>query len=269
MIKKILNWFRFLRYIKRGGVYNVSLQTVSDSELLKDKVCVVTGGSKGLGYAIVKRLLSAGALVVAIGSDEKRLVEAKDRLNSDKFFYYCWDLTDITDIEKRVNDIVSLVGRIDVWINNAGRLVENSSQEEFDLTMSLNVKSLLYVSNEVCEFFKRSKICGKMVNVSSCNSFQGGLSPYFVSKHAVNCITEGLAKKYIDYGIVVNGVAPGYLPSGINYVDMSKNAFYSMNGMKRYVTLEEVAELILFLCSDRNNSIIGQTIICDGGVTLR
>lgn len=269
MIKRILNWFRFLRYIKRGGVYNVSLQTISDSELLKDKVCVVTGGGKGLGYAISSRMLSTGAVVIAVGSNEKRLEEAKSKLNSDKFFYYCWDLSDITDIEKRINDIVSLAGRIDVWINNAARVTMESTPVEFDKTIGLNVKSLLYISDHVACYYKNNKIRGKMVNISSLNSVQGGLSPYYISKHAVNCITEGLAKKYLDYGIIVNGVAPGYLPASINYTDVSDNAFFDMTGSKRYGMLEEIAELVLFLSTNRSNCIVGQTIICDGGITLR
>lgn len=269
MIKKIFNWLRFLRYIKRGGVYYVSLQTVLDSEILMNKVCVVTGGSKGLGLAIARRLLSAGAVVIAIGSDEKRLKEAKSKLNSDKFLCYCWDLTDITTIGKRLNDIISLAGRLDVWINNAGRLTLESSPSEFDETINLNVKSLLYISEYVASYYKNFSIKGKIVNVSSCNSVQGGLSPYYISKHAVNCITEGLAKKYLDYGIIVNGVAPGYLPTSINACDVYENAFFDMTGYKRYTMLEEIAELVLLLSSDRCNCIVGQTIICDGGITLR
>ena len=247
----------------------MSLQTISDSELLKDKVCVVTGGGKGLGYAISSRMLSTGAVVIAIGSNEKRLEEAKSKLNSDKFFYYCWDLSDITDIEKRINDIVSLAGRIDVWINNAARVTMESTPVEFDKTIGLNVKSLLYISDHVACYYKNNKIRGKMVNISSLNSVQGGLSPYYISKHAVNCITEGLAKKYLDFGIIVNGVAPGYLPASINYTDVSDNAFFDMTGSKRYGMLEEIAELVLFLSTNRSNCIVGQTIICDGGITLR
>lgn len=269
LVKRILNFVRFLRYINRGGVYNVTLQSVNDCDLLKDKVCVVTGGSKGLGFAIAQRLLSAGAVVVAIGSDESRLAEAKNKLKSEKFFHYCWDLTDIADIDKRIADIVSLVGKIDVWVNNAARVTTETAMDEFDKTIGLNVKSLLYISEHIADFYKNHEIRGKIINISSLNSVQGGISPYYISKHAVNCITEGLAKKYLDYGIVVNGIAPGYLPASINYADVSTNAFFDMTGNKRYEMLEEVAELVLFLSTNRNNCIVGQTIICDGGITLR
>ncbi len=139
----------------------------------------------------------------------------------------------------------------------------------YDKTFDLNVNSLLFVGEAVCKYFKDNRINGKMINISSLSSIQADTHPYFISKRAVNAITEGLAKKYIPYAINVNGIAPGYLPSGINFTNVEKNSFREDSLAKRYVRLEEIAELVLFMVSGRGNSIVGQTIFCDGGDTLR
>lgn len=101
------------------------------------------------------------------------------------------------------------------------------------------------------------------------NGKQTLLDAYYLSKATVDKITEALASKYLKYGIIVNGIAPGFLPSGINSTDVYSNAFNDKMYSRRFVLLEEVSELVLFLASGRANSIVGQTISVDGGTTLR
>jgi NAD(P)-dependent dehydrogenase (short-subunit alcohol dehydrogenase family) len=189
---------------------------------------------------------------------------------------YQWDLTDLTNIEQQLAHIADLSKSkiFQIWINNAAYVTGNGEMNAnpmstYDKTFDLNVKSLLFVGEAVCKYFKDNRINGKMINISSLSSIQADTHPYFISKRAVNAITEGLAKKYIPYAINVNGIAPGYLPSGINFTNVEKNSFREDSLAKRYVRLEEIAELVLFMVSGRGNSIVGQTIFCDGGDTLR
>lgn len=272
ILRKIRSAIRCIRYYNKGGVLNVNINVSPENELLKNKVCVVTGGAKGLGAMITKRFLSAGAEVIAIGSNQVHLDDFAKEMNNEKLHTYQWNLTDISNIEDRLTKIIALtpLQTIDVWVNNAGYLVEDDgSEREYDRTFNLNVKALYFVGKAVCEKMVELHVQGKMVNVSSINSIQATLSPYYISKASVNLITSALAKKYIHNGININGIAPGYLPSGINYADIHHNAYREQSYSKRFVLLEEVAELALFLVSGRANSIVGQTIFIDGGDTLQ
>lgn len=116
---------------------------------------------------------------------------------------------------------------------------------------------------------RRIKYTVKLLTYRLINGIEAWVSPYYLSKWAGNCITGGLAKKYAPFGIVTNAVAPGYIPSGINETNVYDNAYTEKTLTKRMVTLEEISEIVLFLASDKANSILGQTIVCDGGVTLR
>jgi oxidoreductase, short chain dehydrogenase/reductase family protein len=259
------------KYARRGGVVYVSVNQSSSNEEFQNKVCVVTGGSRGLGFTLTKTFLNSGAKVVMIGSNQEALVCVKKKMKNDKLYYYHWDLTDLTDIPCRLKEICKLVGKIDVWVNNAAYVTNKNCLEGasvFDKTIEVNLKSLLYVSISVAEYYKMNSIYGKIINISSLNSVQGSLSPYSISKCGVNFITQGLAKQYIDNHIIVNGIAPGYIPTGINQMDIYSNAYNELQRSHRYVLPEEIAELVLFLASDRANSIVGQTIFCDGGTTL-
>lgn len=271
LLRKIRAAIRFAKYIKRGGKINVSISQLSENEQLKGKVCVVTGGAKGLGAMITKRFLSAGAEVIAIGSNQEHLNAFSKEMNNAKLRTYQWDLTDIANIDERLLELSQLtpLQTIDVWVNNAGYLVhDDGTEQQFDKTFALNVKALYYIGQAVCDKMVELNVQGKMINISSINSIQAVLSPYYISKASVNSITKALAKKYILNGVNVNGIAPGYIPSGINYTNIYKNAYREQSYDKRYVLLEEVAELALFLVSGRANSIVGQTIFVDGGDTL-
>ena len=109
---------------------------------------------------------------------------------------------------------------------------------------------------------------GKIINISSICAFQANVDPYFMSKRAVNAITEGFAKKYAPYNIIVNGIAPGYCDSSINKINAEVNAYREEPANNRITTPYEIAELALFLCGGASNGIIGQTIVCDGGALL-
>ena len=275
---KIRAALRYLLYLRKGAVMNVTIHTLLPNSELKDRICVVTGGAKGLGLVIVKRLLSSGAKVVIVGSNKSRLDGAEKELASDDVRTYHWDLTDLRSLEAKINAIAHCFGvggrGFDVWINNAAYLsaaptFQKDSTETFDRTFDLNVKSLLFVSKAVCDYYKNKGIQGKIITISSMNAKQAYLDAYYLSKSTADKITEALAVEYVKYGIIVNGIAPGFLPSGINAADVTENAYNERNYSHRYVLLEEVAELALFLSSGRANSIVGQTIMIDGGTTLR
>lgn len=262
-----------IKYIRKGGLINVQVLQLARTEEFRGKVVVVTGGASGLGLSISKTFLNAGGLVVMIGRNKTHLQNAVNTLHSDHAIPYRWDFNDIQeakDIQQHLNAIVTKVGKIDVWINNAGLLQQTTDNtfKIFDDMIKINLKTVLYIGKEICEYYKNNGIQGKLINISSMNAAQPSIHPYHISKSAVNFVTSSLAKQYATCQITVNGIAPGYIPTGINSTNVEENAYHQLMGNKRYVMPEEVAELALFLASDRANAIVGQTIFIDGGTTI-
>lgn len=264
----------FIKFMRKGGLVKVQINQLARSSEFQGKVVVVTGGASGLGFSISKAFFNAGAIVVMIGRNKTHLQNAVNMFHSDRAISYCWDFDDIQGgveiIKLHLQAIVAKVGKIDVWINNAGVLQQNSSDmsKMFDDMIRINLKAVLYIGEEVCKYYKQNSIQGKLINVSSMNAAQPSIHPYHISKSAVNFVTVSLAKQYAVHQISVNGIAPGYIPTGINSTNVEENAYHELMGNKRYVLPEEVAELAVFLGSDRAKSIVGQTIFIDGGTTI-
>ena len=161
---------------------------------------------------------------------------------------------------------------VNIFVNNAAYLSENYSFTEdfFDRTIATNVKAVYFLCHKVAELMKNQNghFGGKILNISSVSSYGSDTHPYYLSKRAVNAITEGFAKKYAPYNIIVNAIAPGYCDSSFNKVNAAQNAYREEPIIKRIILPEEIADLATFLVSDASNGIVGQTIPCDGGSML-
>ncbi|MBQ7191519.1 MAG: SDR family NAD(P)-dependent oxidoreductase [Paludibacteraceae bacterium] len=191
-----------LIYLKKGGVLHVPVYVLQETKEPCGFTCVVTGGARGLGECITRRLLSAGAEVIVVGRNIDKLEMLQNSIKNELLHTYQWDLTDLTNIEQQLARIADLSKSkiFQIWINNAAYVTGNGEMNANPMstyykTFDLNIKSLLFVGEAVCKYFKDNRINGKMINISSLSSIQADTHPYFISKRAVNAITEGLAKK--------------------------------------------------------------------------
>ena len=241
--------------------------------MLKDKIAIVTGGTRGIGYETVKLFCENNAKVILFGSKKESVDKALEKLREENFEVegYYPDLSNYEEIEKTINDIYNKYGRIDILVNNAGisanKTIDNTTFEEFNKIINLNVNSMFYVTKAVVPYMKDKK-SGVILNTSSMVSIYGQPSGvgYPTSNFAVNGFTKSLARELGSYNIRVNAVAPG-----ITNTDMVANLPKEMvEPLIKTIPLgrigepKDIANAFLFLASDMASYITGNILSVDG-----
>ncbi len=248
-------------------------------EDLQGKVVLITGASSGIGRMTAELFADRGAkVVVNYHSNEKGAIETVQAIQGrgGDCFAIRADVTKKDQVEAMVKEIVSMYGTVDVLINNAGGGIQQSAfmdltEELWDDTYALNVKSILLCSQAVLKVMLPRK-SGKIINVSSAAARIGGAREsihYASTKGAVNTMTIGMSREFVEHGIIVNGVAPGMVETPFHdkfapNTDRLERLAASVP-MKRAATALEIAQVIYFLASDSSNYILGETITVSGG----
>lgn len=242
--------------------------------MLNGKVAIITGGTKGIGFAIVQKFLQNGAKVVLLGTREETVNNALDLLKKENSTYDVMglypNLTNEEEVKTCFENIHKIYGHIDILINNAGisshTKIEEFQISEYDKISDLNIKSVFICSKICVPYLKESR--GTILNTSSMVSIYGQQSGvmYPASKFAVNGITKSLARELAPYGIRVNAVAPGIIET-----DMVKSLPKEMiEPLIKTIPLgrigkpEDIANAFLFLASDLASYITGEIISVDG-----
>ena len=276
MLGKLINYFRnMLKYIKRGGVVYVSVSQANRGDALRGKKVLITGGSSGFGYEMAKKFLQEGASVVITGRNQNKLDEAVKNLNNKNVFGLIWDISIANVAREKLNETVNILNGLDIVVNNAGvwtpKKWNQIEEDEWDKISDTNLKGLFFMCQAEAAILKNGTSVKKIINITSIEGLRGGFGPYHASKWGAKGITKGLAKELIKDNVIVNAIAPGMAITDINPSlpkNVQDNAFLDCQPTKRFVLVEEVAELALFLASDASNSIVGQIIAIDGGWTL-
>lgn len=264
---------------KAGGITQVQIAQIQHGSILDGKRVLITGGSAGIGLAIAKKCLSEGATVVITGRSETTLQDASAELNSSFLHTLAWDVANISQQDEYLAEAMRLVGgSLDILVNNAGVLGGNRqfldlSEEVWDQIFSVNAKGLVFLTQRVvCKWLERGQP-GKIINMSSMRGTLGVQDgPYGMSKWGLNGLTHGMGLKLAPHGIIVNGIAPGIIATNsiaIKNMNVAENAYLGEVPVSRIGLPEEIAEIAIFLMSDAANYIVGQTIVCDGGYTLK
>lgn len=262
----------FLNIIRFRKVVYANITVPSIDSVLANKVALVTGGSSGFGYAIAKRFVSCGAKVVITGRNEKKLLSAVEGLGENARGIV-WDLSDATIANKRLYEASQFFGSFDIAVNNAGVWIPKRWNEieesDWDYVINTNLKGLFFISKAEALVMASNQIkIKKIINITSIEGIRSGFGPYWASKWGANGLTKGLAKELTSQNVVVNAIAPGMGITDIN-PKLPKDGNLALNNLNgRFVSVEEVAELALFLATDASNSIVGQVIVIDGGMSL-
>lgn len=245
--------------------------------ILENKVALVTGGTSGIGRATALALSAAGAKVVFSGRRDTEGEETATLIHDagSECLFVRSDVSSEADIKALVQKTIATYGKLDFAFNNAGiespaKPLHEQSIEDFDNLMSINVRGLfLCMKYEIQQMLTQGS--GAIVNNSSMGGLIAfpGVSPYIASKHAVMGLTRSAALDYAKQGIRINAVNPGLIATAMmdRFSSGSADDFASMVPMGRMGQAEEIAQAVVFLCSDAASYITGQPLVIDGGFT--
>lgn len=247
--------------------------------MLKGKVALVTGSVRGIGKAIVLFFAQQGAKVVVNYSNEQRQEEAQKVVEEIKgqgmeAIALCGDVTVAKEAQALIDQTVAQFGRIDILVNNAGitkdGLLLRMSEEAFDKVLEVNLKGTFNCSKYAVKAMVHSG--GSIINMTSVVGISGnaGQSNYAASKAAIIGFTKSVAKEYASRNIRVNAIAPGFIITDMTQKlsEQVKEKVQQNIPIKRFGTVEEVANVAAFLGSDLSSYITGEIIRVDGGMAM-
>jgi meso-butanediol dehydrogenase/(S,S)-butanediol dehydrogenase/diacetyl reductase len=244
---------------------------------LKDKVAIVTGGSRGIGRAIVDRFLSEGASVVATGRSAPEAMPKRP-----DFAFAKADASRAADVDAVVKEAVDRFGGLDVLVNNAGvqieKTIEQTSEEEWDRILDVNLKSVFLHARAALAPMRR-RGGGSIVNIGSYDGFVAdpNLAAYCASKGGVHALTRAIAVDHGRDGIRCNVICPGWIATEMAEAYLAsqpdpaaaRRALASIHPVGRSGRPSDIAALATWLASDESSFVTGQMFVADGGLTAR
>jgi len=258
--------------------------------MLSGKTAIVTGSTSGIGLGIAKALAGSGANVMLNGfGDHDEIEKTRADLaaeNNVKVIYSKANMAVPAEIEGMVKQADEELGGVDILVNNAGiqfvAPVEEFPIEKWDAIVAINMSSAFHASHAAIPGMKQKK-WGRIINVASAHALVASpfKSAYVTAKHGIAGFTKTVALEVAEHGITANAICPGYVMTplvekqipdtakarGITEEEVVRDVLLAAQPTKRFVTVEELAALAVFLCSDNARSITGAALPVDGGWT--
>lgn len=244
----------------------------------KDKVVLVTGSSRGIGRSIAVSFAKEGAnVIINYKKSEKEAETLKDILQTYGVDVMCIkaDVSKEDQVKDMIAKIINKYGKIDVLVNNAGIAIDADFEDrkvvDWKDTLDTNLIGVFLTSKYAGKYMKEN-MYGKIINISSTNGIDTTYTysvDYDASKAAIINLTKNLAIEFAPY-VNVNAIAPGWIDTEMNN-DLSKDYLREEKNkilLKRFAEPEEIADVVLFLASDKSRYIIGETIRVDGGIKI-
>jgi gluconate 5-dehydrogenase len=244
---------------------------------IKDKVILITGSSRGIGFELARIMGGEGARVILNGKDATKLDAAVSELKERGVPAYAaaFDVTDTAGVERAVEDIHSRIGPVDVLVNNAGVQIrsplEDFAKSDLEKILSVNLEGAFTVSQVVGRYMIRRQK-GKIINICSVQSELGrpSIVPYAMSKGGLKMMTKGMAAEWGKHNIQVNGLGPGYFKTDLTKPLVEDDAFsswlYTRVPAGRWGEPAELAGAAIFLASSASDYVNGHILYVDGGM---
>jgi 2-dehydro-3-deoxy-D-gluconate 5-dehydrogenase len=246
---------------------------------LTGKVALVTGARSGLGQAIALAFAEAGADIAGLGSTDMLETAEAVMARGRRFHALRADLSGEVDFSAVIAEIVGQLGGVDILVNNAGiirrRDVLDMTAEDWDAVMTVNLRSAFFLSQAVARHMVETKRAGRIINIGSLLSFQGGvrIASYTASKHGIAGVTKLMANELAAKGITVNAIAPGYFATDNTEAlraDANRNRqILERIPAGRWGNPGDIATAALFLAAPASSYVTGAIVPVDGGWLAR
>jgi 3-oxoacyl-[acyl-carrier protein] reductase len=246
--------------------------------MIKGNKAIVTGASRGIGFAIAKELVNAGCSVVITGRNEKTLKVAAEKIGKTAI-PMVWNASDIDLAAAKINEAAEILGGLDIVVNNAGIFAQRhewsktgllqTTVDEWQSVMKTNTSAIFFTMQAAVNYMLENNIKGNILNVTSVAGYEPVYGAYGASKIAATGLTRGWGKMFANDGITINGIAPGPVATEMNNWHEGDPMKHDRIPFGRFATVEEIAKLAMYLLSEEAQMVCGETVVLDGGYAIR
>ena len=246
--------------------------------MLKGNKAIVTGASRGIGFAIAKELAQNGCTVVITGRNFETLKQAADKIGSN-VIPMAWDASQVEMADSKINEAATLMGGLDIVVNNAGIFAQRSewdrkalletTVDEWESVMRTNTSSIFFTMQSAVKYMLDNGIKGNILNVTSVAGYEPVYGAYGASKTAATGLTRGWGKMFAGDGITINGIAPGPVATEMNNWHEGDPMNHARIPFGRFATTKEIASLAMYLLSKEAEMVCGETVVLDGAYAIR
>lgn len=246
--------------------------------MIKGNKAIVTGASRGIGFAIAKELVNAGCSVVITGRNEKTLKVAAEKIGKTAI-PMVWNASDIDLAAAKINEAAEILGGLDIVVNNAGIFAQRNewsktgllqtTVDEWQSVMKTNTSAIFFTMQAAVNYMLENNIKGNILNVTSVAGYEPVYGAYGASKIAATGLTRGWGKMFANDGITINGIAPGPVATEMNNWHEGDPMKHDRIPFGRFATVEEIAKLAMYLLSEEAQMVCGETVVLDGGYAIR
>lgn len=239
---------------------------------------LVTGASRGIGYAIAKKLVQNGDAVVITGRKKETLERAAAELGKN-VFPMVWDAAEFDKAEEKIREAAEMLDGLDIVINNAGifarrsewdkRSLLQTTAKEWQEVIDVNASAVFFTMQASVNYMLKNAVKGNILNITSVAGEEPVFGAYGGSKILATGLTRGWGKMFASDGITINGIAPGPVATEMNNWHEGDSMKHDRIPYGRFASIDEVAALAMYLLEKKAKMICGETVIIDGAYSIR